>query len=80
MPNKTITQVPVTLTHLQRLNVEVVDGAPTAVITYRVFTDTGTPIGNAKSLVVPLTGPQTTTLTNFLSGTILPAVNSAEGT
>jgi hypothetical protein len=80
MPNKTITQVPVTLQHLQRLNVEVVDGVPSAVITYQVVTDGGAPIGNAKALTIPLTGPQTTTLTNFLSNTVLPAINTAEGT
>lgn len=82
--NKTVTQVPVVLEDITRLTIERVgtggDATVQATVTYRVRTDTGVVIGHDRALEMTLTGPQKTSLVNFLNGQALPQINGAEGT
>ena len=82
MPNKTLTQVPVTASDFQwvtlRQNAD--SGDLEAVGRYRVKTDSGIPIGPAREVVLPLTGAARTAAINFITDRMTPAANTQEGT
>jgi hypothetical protein len=83
VPNKTITQVPVAAKDIQSLILEprLVDGQLTIYCTvrYQAVSDHGRPLG-PHDLVLPLTAPQQDAVMNFVTNTVLPALNAAEGT
>ena len=80
MPNKIITQVPVTLNHIDYVIINQAEGNITLTTTYFIFDDLGNHIGNARALDTLLTSGQKTTLINFITNNVLPSINTAEGT
>lgn len=82
MPNKTITQVPVTASDFQsflvRQNPD--SGDLEVVWRYRVKTPSGEQIGPWREVVTLLNGSQQTTALNFVTNVGVPAANTKEGT
>ena len=78
--NKTITQVPVTTTHVNRVIIDVRGDSPTVTATYDTVSTTGTRLAESRALAISLTSGQLTTLQTFINNVILPAINVAEGT
>jgi hypothetical protein len=80
MADKIITQKVVAASEIDRLTIEVVGGVPTCTATYHVVDAGAIQIGHLRAAAVPLTAGQVTTLQNFVTNVVLPAVNAAEGT
>lgn len=78
--DKSVTQKTVVLAHVDRLNIDNVGGALSMAVTYHVVDSAGGQIGHMRSLSIALSGGQITTLTNFITTTVIPAINTAEGT
>lgn len=82
MPNKTLTQVPVTASDFQSFTVRQNpdSGELEVVWRYRVKTDTGVQIGPWREVVTLLTPSQRTTALTFVTNVGVPAANTQEGT
>lgn len=80
MADKAITQKVVTANHIDLLSIQVVAAVPVLTVTYHVVDQAGAMIGHLRSVSIPLTGGQVTTLQTFVTNVVLPAVNVAEGT
>ena len=84
MANKTITQVAVISSDVELLRIAKAgpqNPDPLVVIAgYRIRDNAGNPIGPLRSISIPLTSGQITTLQNFVTNTVVPVINAAEGT
>jgi hypothetical protein len=84
MPDKTVTQVPVTAGEIMGLHISreglLHATAPYLDATYTVKDSVGAAIGHHRVAHVPLTEGQVTTLQNFVTNVVIPAVNAQEGT
>lgn len=83
MPNKTITQVSVTAGEIIQLLIRRDPDTSNdleCIVTYNVLTNTAQKIGLNRSIKIPLTSGQQTTLQNFVLNQVVPAINTVEGT
>ena len=80
MPEKTIRQQPVTMTHVSQVVFVVVAPGIDGITNYRPVDETGTPIGETRSYTEHFTGPNATRIRDFLGAELLPDINAAEGT
>jgi hypothetical protein len=81
MPEKAIRQQPVTLAHVTQVNYLL---HPTGIIDtsylYRPVDETGTPIGETRSLSQSHAGAGAADIKTWITNEVLPAINAEEGT
>jgi hypothetical protein len=81
MPAKTIQQQPVTLEHLtQVVYILYQTGGVDSNYLYRPVDETGTPIGETRSLTDSHAGAAAQKIKDWISAEVLPAINLEEGT
>jgi hypothetical protein len=81
MPAKTIQQQPVTLAHLTQVIYFIYPtGGIDSNYLYRPVDETGTPIGEPRSLTQSHVGAAAVPIKDWINTQVLPAINAEEGT
>jgi hypothetical protein len=81
MAEKTIRQQPVTLAHLtQVVYIVYPTGGIDSNYLYRPVDETGTPIGETRSLTAGHAGAAAQVIKDWINAEVLPPINSFEGT
>ena len=80
MPEKTIRQQPVTMTHVKQVVFIIFGTGIDGITNYQPVDETGAPIGEIRSFTENFRGPDATRVSNFLATEIVPNLNAHEGT
>jgi hypothetical protein len=82
MPEKTIRQQPVTLAEVSRVSYLLypTGGALDVDYLYAPVDETGTPVGEKRTMGGSVTGPEAQKIQEWITTEVLPAINAKEGT